>query len=82
MKEPVAQGGSEASERVAPACGDAESGEPDTVTGGTEDEVIEVGARDEPSDEVVDVQEESGYESCLAEMASVGEMEQVVDATR
>ena len=55
------QGGTEESERVAPACGEMESVEPDMVTGGTEDEVIGVAATDELSDEVVDVQDESGY---------------------
>lgn len=53
-----------------------ESGEPDTVTGGTEDEVFGIGPRDEPSDEVVDVQDESGYESCKVDTASIGEIEQ------
>ena len=72
----VPEGGTEESERVAPACEEVESGEPDTVTGGTEDEVIGVGARDELSDEVVDVQDESEYESCFADTASVGEIEQ------
>ena len=55
------QGGSEESERVAPAGGAwIESVEPDTVTDGTEDEVVGVVARDELFDEVAGVQGESG----------------------
>ena len=83
LEEPVAggsvdvlQGGSEKSERVAPAGGEVEPVEPGTVEGGTEDEVIEVEATEEFVDEVVDVQDESGYASCLADTASAGEFEQ------
>ena len=80
------QGGSEESEPVAPACGEVESVEPDMVSGdmvsgdmvsgGTKDEVTRVEARDEFFDKVVDVQDKSGYESCLADIAAVGEIEQ------
>ena len=83
LGEPVAggsvhapQGGSEESEQVAPAGGEVEPVEPDTVDGGTEDEVIGVEAAKEFFDEVADVQDESGYGSYLADTASVGEFEQ------
>ena len=79
MEEPVAggsvdvpQGGSEESERVAPDDGEMEPVEPGTVKGGTEDEVIGVEATEEFVDEVVDVQDERGYESFLTDTASVG----------
>ena len=65
------QGGSKESEGVAPACGEVESVEPDM-----EDEVTRVEARDEFFDKVVDVQDKSGYESCLVDIAAVGEIEQ------
>ena len=53
-----------------------ESTDPDTVTGGAEEEVIGVAARDELFDEVVDVSDESEYRSCFADTVSVGEIEQ------
>ena len=48
------------------------------VEGGTEDEIIGVEAKEvyQFVDEVVDVQDESGYGSCLADTASVGDFEQ------
>ena len=55
------QGGSEESERVAPAGGEVEPVESDTVDGGTEDEVIGVEAAEEFFDQVADVQDETGY---------------------
>ena len=76
LEEPVAggsvdvpQGGSKESERVPPDDGEMESVEPGTVEGGTEDEVIGVEATEEFVDEVVDVQDERGYESCLTDTA-------------
>ena len=76
----VPQGGSKESERAAPAGGEVEPVEPGTVEGGTEDEAIKVEATEEfvdvVVDVVVDVQDESGYGSCLADTASVGEFEQ------
>ena len=71
----VPQGGIRESERVAPACEEVEPVEPGTVEGGTEDEAIKVEATEEFVDVVVDVQDESGYGSCLAATASVGEFE-------
>ena len=50
--------------------------ESDTVDGETEDESIGFEAAEEFFGEVVDVQDESGYGSCLADTASVGEFEQ------
>ena len=50
--------------------------ESNTVDGGTGDEVIGVEATEEFFEEVADVQDESGYQSCLADTASVGEFEQ------
>ena len=83
LGEPVAggsvdapQGGSEESGRAAPAGGEVEPVESDTVDGGTEDEVIGVEAAEEFFNELADVQDESGYRSCLADTASVGEFEQ------
>ena len=72
----VRQGGSEESERVAPADGEVEPVESNTVDGGTEDEVIRVEATEEFFDEVAHVQDESGYRSCLADTVSVGEFKQ------
>ena len=72
----VPQGRSEESERVAPAGGEVEPVESNTVDGGTEDEIIGVEATEEFFDEVTDVQDESGHRSCLADTASVGEFEQ------
>ena len=75
LEEPVAggsvdapQGGREESELVAPAGGEVE---PDT-----EDEVIGDEAAEEFFVEAADLQDESGYGSCLADTASVGEFEQ------
>ena len=83
LGEPVAggsvdapQGGSKESEQAVLAGGDVEPVESDTVDGGTEDEVIGVEAAEEFFDEVADVQDETGYRSCLADTASVGEFEQ------
>ena len=70
------QGGSEECEQVPPACGEVESTDPDTVTGGAEEEFIGVAARVELFDEVVDVPDESEYRSCFADTVSVGEIEQ------
>ena len=55
------QGGSHECEQVPPACGEVESVEPDTVTGGTVEEAIGVAARNELFDEVVDVPDKSEY---------------------
>lgn len=71
----VPQGGSEESERVAPAGGEVEPVESNTVDGGTEDEIIAVEATKKFFDEVADVQDESEHRSCLADTASVGEFE-------
>ena len=72
----VPQGGSEESERVAPTGGEVEPEESNTVDGGTEDEIIRAEATEEFFGEVAGVQDESGYRSCLAHTASVGEFEQ------
>ena len=72
----VPQGGSEESERVASAGGQVEPVEYNTGDGGTEDEVIEVEATEDFFGEVADVQGKSGYRSCLADTASVGEFQQ------
>lgn len=47
--------------REPPACGEVESVEPDTVTGGAVEEAIGVAARNELFDEVVDVPDKSEY---------------------
>lgn len=47
--------------REPPACGEVESVEPDTVTGGAVEEAIGVAARNELFDEVVDVPYKSEY---------------------
>ena len=72
----ASQGGSEETELAAPAGGELEPVESDTVDGGTEDEVIGVEAAKEFFDEFADVQDESSYQSCLADTASVGEFGQ------
>ena len=50
--------------------------ESDTVDGGAEDEVIGVEAAEECFDDVANVQDDRGYQSCLAYTASVGEFGQ------
>lgn len=56
--------------------------EPDLVTGGTRDEVLGVEARDKLSDEVVEVEDEREYGSCLADTASIEDINKVIYATR
>lgn len=70
------QGGSEESERVAPAGGEVEPVESNSFDGGTEDEFIGLRLQKSFFDDVADVQDESGYRSCLADTASVREFEQ------